>query len=226
MKIEIVSATRLSEAEFWEKSPLGISFRRLQADQRFAPPQIAFLNVKGLPEIYNARILNQRGGDLLIFIHDDVWIDDHFLSRRVLDGLNQYDVIGVAGSRRRVKNQPAWLFADARRILDDSAYLSGVVAHGDYPFGALSVFGDTPADCELLDGVFLAAKKSTLLASKTFFDPQFDFEFYDLDFCRTARMNQLRLGTWPIAMTHQSGGGFGSEGWNEKYRLYFDKWGD
>jgi hypothetical protein len=41
-----------------------------------------------------------------------------------------------------------------------------------------------------------------------------------------ARSRGLNLGTWPIAMTHQSGGSFGSEGWMRKYHEYVEKWGD
>jgi GT2 family glycosyltransferase len=83
-----------------------------------------------------------------------------------------------------------------------------------------------PADCELLDGVFLAARKSALTAKGVLFDPRFDFHFYDMDFCRSARQRGLRLGTWPIGLTHQSGGAFGTEKWNDKYQAYLKKWGD
>lgn len=67
-------------------------------------------------------------------------------------------------------------------------------------------------------------KKSTLADNKVLFDPRFDFHFYDMDFCRSARTKGLRLGTWPICITHQSGGAFGSQRWIEKYRLYLEKW--
>jgi GT2 family glycosyltransferase len=57
------------------------------------------------------------------------------------------------------------------------------------------------------------------------FDPQFDFHLYDIDFCRTARQKELRLGTWPIALTHQSKGSFGTESWFARYEKYLAKWG-
>ncbi|MFN9913190.1 MAG: hypothetical protein ACK53L_11430, partial [Pirellulaceae bacterium] len=53
--MEIVSATRASEEEFWQQVPLGISLRRLAWDRRLVP-RIAFNNRRGLPEVYNARI--------------------------------------------------------------------------------------------------------------------------------------------------------------------------
>jgi len=162
-----------------------------------------------------------------VFVHDDVWIDDYFLADRVIEGLKSYDVIGVAGNRRRVQNQPAWAFKtliDGKFTWDDRPNLSGSIAHGAHPFGAISFFGSVPAECELLDGVFLAAKKSTLTDKSTLFDPNFDFHFYDMDFCRSARKNGLRLGTWPICLTHQSGGAFNSPSWREKLLMYRNKW--
>jgi len=222
--IEIVSATRLSANEFAAKSALGLSLQRLAFDGRLKAA-LAFSNRTGLPAIYNSRIATPGGPDILVFIHDDVWIDDHFFADRVIEGLRNFDLIGVAGNRRRVPGQPAWAFVDPNLTWDEPANLSGAVAHGAQPFGAVSHFGAVPAACELLDGVLLAARKSLLVARKVLFDPRFDFHFYDLDFCRAARQAGLRLGTWPISITHQSGGAFGGERWRELYRAYLAKWG-
>lgn len=221
--IEIVSATRLSEQEFWQRTALGISLYRLRNDHRVTA-KIQFENHRGLSEIYNERILATDGPDLLVFVHDDVWLDDCFLADRVRDGLCAYDVIGVAGNRRRVRCQPAWIFTDERLIRDSRGHLSGTVGHGHSCCGTPVVFGPVPADCELLDGVFLATRRSTLKAGGVRFDPQFDFHFYDLDFCRSARKGGLRLGTWPIAITHQSNGGYGSDRWKEMFQIYLRKW--
>lgn len=222
--IGIVSATRLGEAEFWRTSALGISLRRLAFDRRLVAC-VAFLNQRGLPEIYNAQITASSGPELLMFVHDDVWIDDHHLSARLVEALNAFDVVGVAGNRHRHSRQPAWAFVDETFSWDANENLSGAVAHGASPFGPVSFFGEAPAPCELLDGVFLAARKSSLLQAGVRFDERFKFHFYDMDFCRTARAAGLRLGTWPIALTHQSGGAFGSPAWSSGYRDYLGKWG-
>jgi glycosyltransferase involved in cell wall biosynthesis len=222
--IEIVSATRVGEADFWERTALGASLRRLAYDDRLLP-RIAYANRRGLPEIYNARITAAAGTDVLAFIHDDVWIDDFHLADRVVEGLRTYDVIGVAGNRRRVPRQPAWGFMDAARTWDDRANLSGAIAHAMHPFGRVSFYG-TPGDCELLDGVFLAARKSTLVAHRVAFDPRFDFHFYDMDFARSARSRGLRLGTWPICLTHQSKGDCSGASWEHNHRIYVEKWKD
>ncbi len=221
--IEIVSATRLSESEFWNKAALGISLLRLAKVTRLVA-NISFENRLGLADVFNARINAEESQDILVFIHDDVWIDDDLFCDRVMEGLKTFDVIGVAGNRRRVKNQPAWSFIDDKFTWDGKANLSGRVAHGSNPLGDISTYGDAPAECELLDGVFLAVEKSKIRLKGVRFDPRFDFHFYDMDFCRSAREKGLRLGTWPISLTHQSGGAFGSKSWLEKYRLYQDKW--
>jgi GT2 family glycosyltransferase len=222
--IEIISATRKPEAEFWHGTALGNSLRRLEQDQRLVA-HIAFENRRGLPEIYNARIHAGGGAQILVFVHDDVWIDDYFLADRLIEGLRDFDVLGVAGNRRRVPGQPAWAFTDLKFTWDDKAHLSGAIAHGQNPFGPVSRFGPAPAECELLDGVFIAANKSDLVESDVAFDPRFDFHFYDMDFCRTARRNGLRVGSWPICLTHQSAGSFGTPQWIRKYATYVEKWG-
>jgi GT2 family glycosyltransferase len=221
--IEVISATRYSAEEFWSKSALGLSLRRLSVESRITA-RIAMDNKRGLPDVYNENLAAAANDSVVVLLHDDVWIDDLFFYQRVIEGLRTFDVIGVAGNRRRVPQQPAWAFVNSQMTWDDRVNLSGAVAHGQYPFGTISYFGETPAECELLDGVFLAARKSVLTDKEVFFDPRFDFHFYDMDFCRSARQRGLRLGTWPICLTHQSGGAFGGEQWQKRYRAYLDKW--
>jgi hypothetical protein len=221
--IEIIAATKLSETDFWNNAALGISLRRLQVDPRLTA-HIAFANERGLPEVFNPRIAATDSADILVFTHDDVWIDDFYVADRVIGGLQEFDVIGVAGNRRRVPQQPGWPFVDCTFAWDDKANLSGRVAHATSAFGSIAWYGDVPTACELLDGVFLAAKKQVLTTLGVLFDTRFDFHFYDLDFCRTARQRGLRLGTWPICLTHQSVGSFDTRPWNAAYRAYLDKW--
>lgn len=225
MNLELICATGLHEEVFWKSSALGISLRRLAADHRLIP-KITFCNCKGLPCIYNKGISEAADDSMLVFIHDDVWIEDYYFYRRVKEGLLHFDIIGVAGNRRRIPRQPSWAFIGIPFAWDEKSNLSGTVAHGKHPFGKVSVYGETPAACELLDGVFLAANKSLLSEYGCFFDERFSFHFYDMDFCRTARAASLGLGTWPIALTHQSGGNFGTEQWKNGYRMYLDKWGE
>lgn len=224
--IEIVSATRFSESDFWSKSALGLSLKRhLKQDVRLSA-YIAFENTCGLSEIFNSRIDQVDTDTTLVFIHDDVWIDEADFANSITNGLKQFDVIGVAGNKRRLPKQPAWAFVDAQFTWDDKANLSGQIAHSQHAFGTAEIYGEAPAPCELLDGVFLAVKKSSLTGANVRFDQQFDFHFYDLDFCRTAKQSGLTIGTWLISLTHQSTGAFGSQRWQEKYQDYLNKWED
>ena len=139
-------------------------------------------------------------------------------------GLEQFDVIGVAGSVHRFPGQMAWCDLNPRsdnQILE----MSGMISQGDDPCGEITYFGRWRQPCELLDGVFLAVRLDTIVRTGLRFDPRFRFHFYDMDFCRTARALGLRLGTWPIALTHQSRAGFGDE-WRRCYPEYLAKWGD
>ena len=100
--IAIISATRLSENYFWSKAALGLSLQRhLKQDARLSV-NIAFENSRGLPEVFNEYIHQVADDAILVFIHDDVWIDEVNFSDAVIAGLENFDVIGVAGNRRRV----------------------------------------------------------------------------------------------------------------------------
>lgn len=223
--IDVVTATRGSEDDFWNASPLGLSLGRLMSEPRInAVP--AYQNKRPLPEIYNQRIEAEDAAEYLLFIHDDVWLDDYFVVDRIVEGLSRFDVIGLAGNKRRREKQPAWGFINPQMQWEDRGWLSGSVAHGKAPFGLVTTWGAVPAECELMDGLFLAAKRDVLRSRGVRFDPRFDFHFYDMDFCRTARKQELRLGTWPICVTHVSNGAFGTPRWREMYEKYLEKWGD
>jgi predicted O-linked N-acetylglucosamine transferase (SPINDLY family) len=224
MTVEVVSATRMAEQAFWQDSALGQSLKAHMAKDSRIAVRVAYENSRGLPEIFNACIAEADDDAVLVFVHDDVWLDQPDFVDAVLAGLSQFDVIGVAGNRRRLPKQPAWPFINTQWVWDDKQYLSGKVGHGQHANGEVSDYGVVPAACELMDGVFFATKKSTLTQHQVAFDTQFDFHFYDLDFCRTARNAGITLGTWPIQLTHQSGGAFGSDSWQRHYQQYLQKW--
>jgi len=220
--IEVVAATRLGKDEFWSRSALGRSLQRMRHLPIVA--NIFHANTEGLPTRYNAAIDAADCEDHVLFVHDDVFIEDFHLTTRLADAFAVFDVVGVAGNRRLAPNHVGWQFKDSIHELDDRQHLSGGVAHGTNPFAPIDSWGPSPAPCELLDGLFLAVNRKRLIDTHTRFDPRFRFHFYDLDFCRTARQHGLRVGTWPISVTHQSSGVFGSESWQQANALYQGKW--
>lgn len=222
MAVQLISATRSSQADFRQNTWLGASLQRLAFDTRVRAC-VAFENRSGLPLVYNAGLAICNDDDIAVFVHDDVRFDDYHLADRLSEAMHRYDVIGVVGNRRRLPGQPGWAFVDAKGRWDDPENLCGSVAHG--ASGTVTRFGETPADCELLDGLLLAARVDRLRAAGVRFDPRFQFHLYDLDFCRSCRAAGLRLGSWPIAVTHQSAGNFDAS-WREALPVYFAKWGN
>jgi predicted O-linked N-acetylglucosamine transferase (SPINDLY family)/SAM-dependent methyltransferase len=220
----VVSATRMSEEAFWRDAALGKSLKRHMRQDARLVARIACENTRGLSEIFNDAIAAAPDDALLVFIHDDVWIDENTFVQTISDGLQQYDVIGVAGNARIQPGQTGWCFVDTKFTWDDTAYLRGAVSHGQHAFGPASAYGEPAGATQLMDGVFLAAYKNRLVEPQVSFDTQFDFHFYDLDFCRTATRAGLKLGVWPLRMTHQSGGAFGTQRWQDKYLQYAQKW--
>lgn len=223
--LKVVSATRLSERDFWRTSALGRSLKPWLSNPMIST-DIRFNNGEGLPRIYNPHLRDAQSPDVLLWVHDDVWLDDSEWFPKVMVALARFDIVGVAGNTRISPHQPAWLFSKREndQFVWDSEYLSGAIGHGILSRGKISHYGPAPAACQLLDGVFLAVRSSVVRASHVLFDERFDFHFYDMDFCRSARRAGLSLATWPIALTHQSSGSFGSPAWQAGLACYLKKW--
>jgi GT2 family glycosyltransferase len=220
--ILIVAATRKSRLQFERSSFLGASLRRLAFDDRIKS-SISYKNTDGLSAVFNREITKMNRRKILVFTHDDVRIDDYWFSRRLDQGLRSFDVLGVAGNRRRIAGQASWAFTPSGKW-DKAENLSGAVGHFEHRRELVSFYGDPGRNCKSLDGVLIVVKASTLINCGLSFDERFAFRFYDLDFCRSAEKYGLSLGTWPIAVTHGSGGSFGSPEWKRALKLYRMKW--
>jgi tetratricopeptide (TPR) repeat protein len=230
-KIRFVSATRLSQEAFFKTAPLG---RSLPVYRSFPKRQVIELrlfanNQEGLSIIYNAAIEESKSDPaILIFIHDDVYLSDYYWAEHLHDALGHFDLVGLAGNRRRVPRQASWMFLDDQFTRDNYDNLSGVLGHGD-PFPnlrQLSDYGEPGQEVKLLDGVMLAARSQTLIERDLKFDPRFKFHFYDLDFCRQAEMRGIRMGTWAISVVHASAGTLGVDAWRAAYGDYLAKYGE
>ncbi|HKO96482.1 MAG TPA: glycosyltransferase [Pyrinomonadaceae bacterium] len=222
--ILLVSATRKTAAEFEKSSPLSSSITKLQERSRRVTSQIVYENQEGLSAVYNRFLNPHRLDKLIVFVHDDVSIEDLFFVEKLDRAFESFDVIGLAGNQRPDPKHLSWF--------DPRQPLSGFVVHPnpeqtavlDQQTLVVSSYGPTPASCSLLDGCFLAVNTENVLAAGCSFDEQFDFHFYDLDFCRSCVERNLRLGTWPLWVVHQSGGAFGSPAWNRAAEKYQSKW--
>lgn len=231
--LHVVCATRHDQDSFLSQTLTGQSLQRMKQAGVNIRTTVACNNEAGLPQIYNKSIQEKHKDAILLFVHDDVWINDLWLAQRLHEGLLRYDVIGVAGNRHRAPNQPGWAFPKRKGEWEPPQNLLGQVAHIigkdklQHAKAKVSRYGTAQrGPARLLDGVLLAARCEVLLRSNVRFDERFRFHFYDLDFCRTAEQRGLRCGVWPLAITHASAGRFGGPDWLAAYGTYVGKWQD
>jgi hypothetical protein len=223
-KFRFVCATRETREQFATKTALGRSLSLCNysnMEVRLFPG-----NSAGLPTLYNLA-LREAATDpaILIFAHDDMYLCDFFWPSTFLAGLAVFDILGLAGNKRRVPSQPAWAFVDTDLRWDHAENLSGIVGHGaGFPPSKVAIYGPPCQEVKLLDGLMLIVRSETLLSSGIRFDERFDFHFYDMDFCRQAELRKLRMGTWPITAVHESLGVFGTPQWQAAYKRYLEKW--
>ena len=224
--IRVVCATRKDREDFYSATALGKSL------SLYRPPAVELRlfagNTLGLSAVYNMAIEESAGEqEILLFVHDDLHLCDFHWAGRLREGLAAFDIVGLAGNRRRVPGQPGWGMTDEKLTAEQRGNLSGIVAHGKgFPAESVNVFGPPGQRVALLDGLFLAVRSRTLQSKSLRFDERFDFHFYDLDFCREAERAGLAMGTWPIAVVHESRGGYVSDSWRQGYERYLEKWGD
>lgn len=229
--VTVIAATRETESAFVANTALG------QSLAAYAPygidTRIFYANSRGLPECYN-RALDEvaEEDEILVFLHDDVGLPDFFWLRRISAGLKLFNLIGVAGNRRRVPRQPAWAFTrihptEGSFEWDEQRYLSGIVGHGAGFPCAVTMYGPDEQACLLLDGVLLAARKRTFTQHGIRFDERFRFHFYDMDLCRQFERAGLTMGTCGVSVIHNSrNDNFGTAEWTAGYASYLQKWGE
>jgi GT2 family glycosyltransferase len=218
MKLKFVYCSK-SKDEMETKT--GQSLARLSKVVDGFSTQIFLDNSRGLSECYNEAIeetLNEEPIDAIVFLHDDIEINDMYLADKLQEGFENFDILGLAGccGRWELKSPVVWNNSDPKAW-------SGAVAHHQKGLTWMTPFGAVPHACVLLDGLFLAVKGSELENLR--FDPQFDFHHYDLDFCLTAKQAGLKLGTTPIWVTHQSIGDWRSDpNWRVNELKFIRKW--
>lgn len=229
--VRIVTATKVSSSLFWRATYLGRSLTTIPESLRPAVTVYADNTgpaARGLPALYNEAIGAAAADEILFFVHDDVYLHDWFVAARAREAMSHFDLAGVAGAVDPDLSQPSWTFAfdDKYNKTHKQADVtrSGSINHFDHVQPKVETFGPTPRECQLLDGVILILNAGRAQQVKARFDERFTFHFYDLDFCRTARSAGLRIGTWPITVTHDSIGGFDSDAFRAAATEYIGKW--
>lgn len=219
MSIRVVAATRLSASAFWEQSLLGRSLRHpAHGDLQRT---IIYGNSLGLPALYN-QALEGSAEEILLFCHDDLSLPPAPLAPTLNRGLERFDILGLAGNSRD-EHHLAWhLHPD--QLGWDFPYLRGEMRHGDPEAPAKDVYGICDGPVSLIDGVWIATRRARLLEANVRFDERFQFHFYDLDLCRTARERGLSIGVVRVPCVHGSGGDYGSAAWHQEALPFCRKW--
>jgi len=184
-------------------------------------------NIDSLAKVYNKEIEDGcNENKILIFVHDDVIIEDLFLREKLNEAMEQFDIVGLAGIKApiAIKEPALW------HLMGHPSQYSGAVAHFDKNETQrfMTSFGKTPDRVVLLDGVFLAINTERILKKGLRFDENnpAKFHYYDLNFSLDANKLGLKLGTWPIWITHKSHGlEKPTEDWVNGQNYFLQKYG-
>ena len=153
-------------------------------------------NKKGLSEIYNSFITEEYKNNIILFIHDDVEINDLFL----VETLNKspYTVSGLAGSKTfdLSKDKFAWHICCERKDM------MGEVSHKKDDNIWTTAFGPTKGRVLIIDGLFIAVNIEEILKTNARFDENFKFHHYDIAFCLNCNKNKVKVGVLPINVIH------------------------
>lgn len=218
-----VVATKKNNEDFWSgTTPVALSLKKLGY-----PSSVFYSNTRGLSTVYNEAISSLKDKyRWLVFVHDDVLVCDMFVLEKLDDGhkTSGFDIMGLAGSRHiNIKNQVVawWAGNDPKRDW------SGSVAHPmDDKRIQVTSYGPFNEPVLTLDGLFIAVNAQILQNPQICFDSQFDFDFYDMDFCINAYNNHsIKLGTVDIFVEHSSvGNGIHKESYKLAQERFVKKW--
>jgi|688.fasta_scaffold00081_51 hypothetical protein len=178
-----------------EKSNSGMFLDKLQFVTK---------NKTGLSEAYN-KFLTKNYSQIL-FIHDDMWIDDAGFLTKLEEGHKQYDIIGLAGGLNPVIKAPALWHIMCGGFHGNN--LRGFAGHylPDGVTTSITNFGPSPARVAIIDGAFMSVNVNKTKEVKWMFNENYTFHHYDISSCIDANKKKLKIGVVPILSYHNSPG--------------------
>jgi hypothetical protein len=219
--IKIISCTK-------EKNitdlPIFKSYEKLKKLNDTLKLEIFTDNKNGISEMYNKAIEQLEPNiKYVVFVHDDVYIEDLFFFEKLEKGFEKFDLIGVAGSGdvNLSRDKLAWHFSN-------NHFWSGYVEHpikskDENAKTQINYFGQMDRSVVVLDGLFIACKVEVF--EKIKFDVTFKFHFYDMDFCLSAITNDLKAGVISLKTKHLSlGEGINSDEYEAGQTRIKNKW--
>ena len=167
-------------------------------------------NTEGLSKSYNDFLFSKEAAayDVVVFCHDDVYIDDLKLQNKLQAAMELgYDIVGLAGCVMPKIMRPALWHLMAGGF--GGSNLRGIVNHyqdAEHKHYFATNFGITPSRVAILDGLFLAVNVSKAKEAGWCFNENYNFHHYDIASCIDANAKKLKLGVYPINVIHGSPG--------------------
>jgi len=163
-------------------------------------------NTDGLSVRYNKELFdNISNYDYIVFVHDDVYIDDFNVVDKLVAAHTRYDIVGLAGGVNAKIIRPALWHLMCGGF--GSGNLRGAVAHfADNESLVMTTFGATPSRVAILDGLFISIDTKKIKKSGWKFNENYKFHHYDIASSLDANSKKLKLGVHPIWVIHRSPG--------------------
>lgn len=163
-------------------------------------------NTTGLSKNYNVILEKYKNDyDYIVFLHDDVYVDDFNILEKLERAHKLFDIVGLAGGLKPSIKKPALWHLMCGGF--ESTNLRGAVAH---PCSKNEImvtsFGPTPSRVTILDGLFLSVSTNAATSSGWRFNENYDFHHYDIASSIDANRKKLKLGVAPIWVLHSSPG--------------------
>jgi hypothetical protein len=180
---------------------------------------VGIRDAKSAAEGYTRGVAASRG-DVVILSHDDIEFLCADLGQRVRSHLNQFDIVGIAGTCRLT--HPMWSWTGPPNNY-------GQVAHGN-PDGTFHVeIFSTPATAvggiQAVDSVFMACRRQAVVDLG--FDPvrYTHFHCYEADFCVRALERGLKIAVaCDLPAIHNSVGRM-DQSWADAARMFMQQHG-
>lgn len=174
-------------------------------------------NFLSLTEFYNI-ILKSSKNDIIVLCHDDLIFETYNWTQKIINHFNNspYGIIGVAGTKHLSESGVWWEHCNP---------MYGIVNHivdGKKQECRWSHETKSLEDMVVVDGLFLAIHKKRI---KNYFDESIKgFHYYDLDFCFSNFLNNVKIGLCTdIRLTHFSSGSVNSF-WEENRNIFVEKY--
>lgn len=212
-KYHFVIATQKTKEEFKKQTQISIFLDKFGLSKNST---VFYENKDGLPKIYNKFINESYKDKNVIFVHDDVLIEDLFIFEKLDIAFEKYDIVGLAGSKKcDLSKPPAW------HLMSNREDHVGEVAHSHEKRVWTTCFGPTESRALVLDGLFLAVNVNRLIETNTKFDENFEFHHYDITVCLNANKNKLKMGVTPIRVVHFGmGDSMNTLEWNKSSEIF------